>query len=115
MANINLIRRKKPGSRYGSAISKATSKANKQPDDEPLIDMNIDVYFVVHKRNGETYYMSDTTSDGSQIQWTRIQEDAVQFIKEDEATTIAQRIKKTGRKGISVKEVEIPIDLDLGE
>lgn len=94
------------GSNFAAAIAKAV-------DDERLLDMNMDVYYIQWRRNGEKFYMADMSEDGNFMQWTRVQQDGCQFLGEDEAKSYMKKAIRAGRRGLDVIEVEIPIELDL--
>ena len=87
-----------------SFIAAATSKA-----DEPLIDMNMDVYYVVWDRNGERYFLTQfADEDVSRMCWTKHREDGFQFLTSEEAMAVA-RLAKPARPGVSVDVYEEPI------
>ena len=89
-----------------SAIAKAA-------DHDPILEMNMDVYYIQWRRDGKKFYMADMSDDGRYMQWTRIQQDGCQFLGEDEAKTYMRKAISAGRRGLDVIEVEIPIQLDL--
>lgn len=88
-----------------SFIAAATSKA----DEEPIIDMNMDVYYVVWDRDGVRWFLTRfADEDVSRMCWTKFREDAFQFLTSEEASAVA-RLAKPARPGVSVDVYEEPI------
>lgn len=81
---------------------------------DPIDDLNIlEVFYISWKRGTETFYLTDATSDGSQIKWTRNIDDGFQYITEDEARENASKVRRTGRKNVTVKRHTTQLDLDF--
>lgn len=106
MPKINLLRQALLGKQAAAAVV----------EQEPLIDMDYEVHTIIMRRDSEIFYMVDMNDDGTWIQWSRLRDDAVQFITKDDAVSYLSLIKKTGRQNLHIdsfkKELEL-LELDF--